>query len=45
MVDSSSKFEKEHPLDFDNSGNEIKPQDFLERLYKKHKAKRLFPRM
>lgn len=36
---------KEHPLDFDNSGNEIKPQDFLERLYKKHKAKRLFPRM
>ncbi|EMM78712.1 biosynthetic-type acetolactate synthase large subunit [Leptospira santarosai] len=30
---------KDHPLDFDNSGNAIKPQDFLERLYKKTQGK------
>ncbi|WP_100748062.1 biosynthetic-type acetolactate synthase large subunit, partial [Leptospira ellisii] len=30
---------KDHPLEFDNSGSTIKPQDFLDRLYKKTQGK------
>lgn len=33
------KIKKENPLEFDNSGDEIKPQDFLNRLYKRTQGK------
>jgi acetolactate synthase I/II/III large subunit len=34
-----SDLKKNHPLDFDSSPNTIKPQDFLDRLYKKTEGK------
>jgi acetolactate synthase-1/2/3 large subunit len=33
------ELKKNHPLDFDNSGDTIKPQDFLHRLYLKTEGK------
>lgn len=33
------EYKKNHPLDFDNSGSDIKPQDFLQKLYEKTKGK------
>ncbi len=33
------KIKKENPLEFDNSGDTIKPQDFLDRLYKRTQGK------
>lgn len=33
------KLKRENPLEFDNSGEEIKPQDFLDRLYKRTQGK------
>jgi acetolactate synthase-1/2/3 large subunit len=37
-VERLNELKRMHPLDFDNSGESIKPQDFLDRLYKKTKG-------
>ncbi len=38
-TDRTSELKKSHPLEFDSSGDTIKPQDFLHRLYKKTEGK------
>jgi acetolactate synthase I/II/III large subunit len=37
-VNHIQNLKKDHPLDFDNSGDEIKPQYFIDQLYKKSKG-------
>ncbi|PJZ84122.1 biosynthetic-type acetolactate synthase large subunit [Leptospira harrisiae] len=37
-IDNIQSLKKNHPLDFDNSGDSIKPQDFLQRVYAKTKG-------
>lgn len=39
--DRIAVLKKEHPLEFDNSGEDVKPQDFIDRLYKKTNGKAL----
>ncbi|EKJ87150.1 biosynthetic-type acetolactate synthase large subunit [Leptospira meyeri] len=37
-IENIQNLKKNHPLDFDNSGDSIKPQDFLQRVYAKTKG-------
>ncbi|NCN08809.1 MAG: biosynthetic-type acetolactate synthase large subunit [Leptospira sp.] len=37
-IDQIKSFKKDHPLQFDNSGDTIRPQEFLDRMYKKTKG-------
>ncbi|EOQ97575.1 acetolactate synthase, large subunit, biosynthetic type [Leptospira wolbachii serovar Codice str. CDC] len=37
-IENIQSLKKNHPLDFDNSGDSIKPQDFLQRVYAKTKG-------
>ncbi|TGL52116.1 biosynthetic-type acetolactate synthase large subunit [Leptospira meyeri] len=37
-IENIQNLKKNHPLDFDNSGDRIKPQDFLQRVYAKTKG-------
>ncbi|TGK87832.1 biosynthetic-type acetolactate synthase large subunit [Leptospira noumeaensis] len=37
-IENIQSLKKNHPLDFDNSGDSIKPQDFLQRVYTKTKG-------
>ncbi|EMJ90213.1 biosynthetic-type acetolactate synthase large subunit [Leptospira meyeri] len=37
-IENIQNLKKNHPLDFDNSGDSIKPQDFLQRIYAKTKG-------
>lgn len=37
-IENIQTLKKNHPLDFDNSGDSIKPQDFLQRVYAKTKG-------
>ncbi|MCG6145739.1 biosynthetic-type acetolactate synthase large subunit [Leptospira bandrabouensis] len=37
-IENIQNLKKNHPLDFDNSGDSIKPQDFLQKVYAKTKG-------
>ncbi|MDF3822013.1 biosynthetic-type acetolactate synthase large subunit [Leptospira sp. 96542] len=38
-IQTIQKLKKDHPLDFDNSTDQIKPQDFLHQVYKRTEGK------
>lgn len=38
-ISTINQLKKDHPLDFDNSGEVIKPQDFMHKVYQRSKGK------